>query len=339
MDFKKEEVCYLKNVYATLIKDEKNKTRLSGFSIKKIKAYAEIYEVEFPASYVEFLRMVGKENSFFLGTHYDLTVLPKLKKHAENMVLNFNPKMKLDDNDLVFWVGQGISFAFFKLDSGDNPSIYGYLEGQISNDFIEINKNLDGFLSEFINREHPFRKIEINKSLFPEFFGLLKEENIIQFRNDGIKYLTTIAKKLLEHKIDKIKIESYSYGEIKRVEKFLNIKFPKSYREYLLIFGENSSVLKTNKYGLYDILRMRELANQLLIGAKMKLSETDFIFWIDSPIQFAFFNLEDGDNPPVYGFTKSQASSHFIRISENLDEFLYKIFNEENPFKKIRVGP
>ena len=64
------------------------------------------------------------------------------------------------------------------------------------------------------------------------------------------------------------------------------------------------------------------------------LADDDFVFWMSQGCMFCFFNLEEGDNPPVYFYNES-GEDRFIKIADSVVEFLVnRLEMNKNIFKE-----
>ncbi|MCA6066948.1 SMI1/KNR4 family protein [Chryseobacterium sp. RG1] len=67
----------------------------------------------------------------------------------------------INNNIFVFSSHQGYTYAFFKLNEGDNPPIYGYQEGQIANNFPKLTNSLSEFLELYLeDGKDPFNNLD-----------------------------------------------------------------------------------------------------------------------------------------------------------------------------------
>ena len=116
-----------------------------------------------------------------------------------------------------------------------------------------------------------------------------------------LKYLKKLAENVT---IGKSTVRGVSEEEIRVVEEKFDIQFPKAYREFLLLAGEYCGALP-----LYDTASLEELAADWHQEI-MKETLEDFGTVIDKPFwlyaesngceQFAFFYLDEGDDPFIY---------------------------------------
>lgn len=115
-----------------------------------------------PKSYVEFLEFCGigmdrknmnprggfvGESMFYADVSGDYTNKDALLEQLEEDGRN---DLQITDNDFVFFCSQGYIFAFFKLDEGDNPPVYGYKEGYEGKSFPKLTDTLVEFYEKYL---------------------------------------------------------------------------------------------------------------------------------------------------------------------------------------------
>lgn len=143
-------------------------TIYKGCSEEEIDKITEIAGGSLPKCYLEFLSLMGKEmdrkeigmRGFLVGNAVFYEDLFDNKEGMLELLEEDNrTDLVLTDNDFVFYDSQGILQAFFKLDEGDNPPVYGYEEGYSGNSFPQIADSLSSFFERYI---------ESDKTLFKE---------------------------------------------------------------------------------------------------------------------------------------------------------------------------
>lgn len=126
--------------------------------------------------------------------------------------------------------------------------------------------------------------------------------------------------------------------QIDDIEKTINKKLPKCYKEFLENFGydmdrkdDNSmggfvgeSIFYDDVYGEYTI--KDALIDQLKDDGKEELlpqidNENVFVFASHQGYIFAFFKLNEGDNPLVYGYHEGQKRNFFPKLTDSLLDF------------------
>ena len=145
-------------------------TYVEGYNADEIISFFHTKVFDLPDSYLDFLLIMGKENFFLRGDFYSLKFLPLIKRTSIRKINKFHPDLSLKDNYFPFWANQGSYFAFFDLNEGNNPRIYGFVEGQMSKEFETVADDLSSFCTYFLKNENPFLKIKIDKKHYPELF-------------------------------------------------------------------------------------------------------------------------------------------------------------------------
>ncbi len=111
-----------------------------------------------PVAYMEFLRVMGgggegvidknnppEREPFMVGEDFYIDKLFDLKEWGKELLEENNAPFALKDDDFVFWMSQGVMFAYFNINEGYDPPVYFYSEG----DNAPAKKVSDSF-SEFI---------------------------------------------------------------------------------------------------------------------------------------------------------------------------------------------
>lgn len=110
-----------------------------------------------PTAYMEFLRVMGggdgvidknnppEREPFMVGEDFYIDMLFELKERGVELLKENNAPFELKDDDFVFWMSQGVMFAYFNINEGYDPPVYFYSEG----DNAPAKKVSDSF-SEFI---------------------------------------------------------------------------------------------------------------------------------------------------------------------------------------------
>ncbi len=110
-----------------------------------------------PTVYLEFLRVMGggqgvidndkppTRDGFMVGEDFYIDRMFDLKKRGEELLEENNAPFALKEDDFVFWMSQGVMFAFFNINEGYDPPVYFYSEGDPNG----VKKVSDSF-SEFI---------------------------------------------------------------------------------------------------------------------------------------------------------------------------------------------
>ena len=151
-----------------------------------------------------------------------------------------------------------------------------------------------------------------------------------------MKYLTKLIKKLDELEVIR---EGCSEEEISAVEKMAGDKLPKCYKEFLAEMGKDMDRKEDGKRGFlvgntvfYDDLININGEDGFLGFLKEDESDLEipnkaFVFYCSQGILYAFFKLDEGDDPPVYAYAKGFKGSEFPKISDSLSGF-YEMYLE-----------
>lgn len=145
---------------------------LIGCDEKEIEEVNIIANNKLPNCYIEFLEIMGNETKAdetqenwhynYPGFQGNTVFYPSIKwlnEALEEQLKEDGDILKLPDNAFVFYDSQGILNAFFKLDEGDNPPVYGYEEGFEGKSFPKIADSLSSFYTRYL---------EGDKTLFKE---------------------------------------------------------------------------------------------------------------------------------------------------------------------------
>lgn len=169
-----------------------------------------------------------------------------------------------------------------------------------------------------------------------------------------MKYLTKTVNKLNSNKVI---IKGCSLNEVKALETKINKKLPLCYREFLETMGKITDAINV-KSGLYDYTGFEGesifydnvygghtnkdgLIEQLEEDGKTDLlsqiNENVFVFFSSQGYIYAFFKLDEGDNPPVYGYHEGQDRNYFPKLTDTLLEFFEKYLEYgKSPFTALR---
>lgn len=101
-------------------------------------------------------------------------------------------------------------------------------------------------------------------------------------------------------------------------------KFPATYMQFLQTMGFSAGVYMRGSSVFYkEIEDWEDGAIELLEDNdnKLELPASAFVFWMHQGYQFAFFNLDDGDDPRVYYYTEVKADDGFVLTHQKLSDF------------------
>lgn len=106
-------------------------------------------------------------------------------------------------------------------------------------------------------------------------------------------------------------------------------KLPMAYVEFMDVMGNGTEngFMGGDSCFMDEIHDLKQGAIELLQENESEnvLNDEDFVFWMSQGCMFCFFNLKEGDNPPVYFYNES-GDDKFIKIADSLVEFLINRF-------------
>lgn len=159
---------YLNNI---IEKFNSRKVILTGCNDQEIQEVITSAGGFLPACYIEFLETMGKdvEENYNKPDYYEYgnfkgenifysTVI--ILNEDKNALLQEDNRGDLNhsSNDFIFFDSQGYLYAFFKLNEGDNPPVYGYQEGYKGMDFPKIADSLSEFYENYLEGKIEFPK-------------------------------------------------------------------------------------------------------------------------------------------------------------------------------------
>ena len=164
-----------------------------------------------------------------------------------------------------------------------------------------------------------------------------------------MNYLSKIKNKLLSKNV---KLKGCTQLQINKIEEIAGNKLPQCYIEFLEVMGiytnaDNSPDNEYNYTGFEgesmfyeDLFDNKEaLEEQLEEDSRtdLQLTDNDFVFFCHQGYIFAFFKLDEGDNPPVYGYQEGYKGETFPKLTDTLVEF-YELYLEfgKSPFGNLR---
>lgn len=111
------------------------------------------------------------------------------------------------------------------------------------------------------------------------------------------------------------------------IKKYGNL--PGAYLEFLKILGAgtNGNYLRGESCFVDELLYLNDWGRELLLEncSKHRLSDDDFVFLMSQGCMFCFFNLNEGDNPPVYFYTEIKPN-RIKKVSGTLSDFLWQFY-------------
>lgn len=109
---------------------------------------------------------------------------------------------------------------------------------------------------------------------------------------------------------------------------------PKAYLDFMRYAGNGYRLWKGSVYTINKIPELREAAEYLLYienQVPYKLSEDSFVFWMHQGYMFYFFNLNEGDDPPVYYYNECKHQDDFIKCYDSFTDFIMDPFITGKP--------
>ena len=117
-------------------------------------------------------------------------------------------------------------------------------------------------------------------------------------------------------------------------------KLPQAYLEFMSVMGNGTEggFMGGDSCYMNEIFDLQQGAIELLEEneSKLSLTDEDFVFWMSQGCSFCFFNLTEGENPPVYFFNED-GKDRYVRIASCFTEFLMNrlhIFDESFAYYK-----
>jgi hypothetical protein len=112
--------------------------------------------------------------------------------------------------------------------------------------------------------------------------------------------------------------------QTRELEDKYEIKLPPIFKEYLKKFGINDGGLSHGSEAtIFSLMKIRENAEKILNvgGAKYKLRNTDFVFFMHRGYAFLFLDTSLGDDSPIYMYHDAMKGEP-VKISENFIDHL-----------------
>lgn len=121
-------------------------------------------------------------------------------------------------------------------------------------------------------------------------------------------------------------LKACSEKDVAKIEEFFKIELPAFYKEFLLIMGKSAGqFMRGNSVFYNEIFDLREGSIELLSENDFKeLPENTFVFWMHQGYQFAFFYLDQGENPPIYFYYEGRTKDDFELVEKSFTDFLEK---------------
>ena len=119
---------------------------MSGCSKGEIRRIEEIYDFRLPEIYREFLLKMGRgAGDFYRGTDmFYGQEITEFNSYLREILEDDKSEFTLPGNAFVFAHHQGYIYYFFYVTEGENPAVYGYMEGDL------LPRKIDESFSEFL---------------------------------------------------------------------------------------------------------------------------------------------------------------------------------------------
>jgi len=105
---------------------------------------------------------------------------------------------------------------------------------------------------------------------------------------------------------------------------------PKEYLKFMRYAGNGIRFFKGSDHTVNDLPGLKEGAIELLQEneSEEELTDNSFVFYMHQGYQFYFFNLDEGDNPPVYFYHECENEDRFVKKYESFSAFLIDYYNK-----------
>jgi len=116
-----------------------------------------------------------------------------------------------------------------------------------------------------------------------------------------------------------------SRSDVKRIENYFEVRLPVVYKEFLYCMGRDADLFMKGSSAFYkEIFYLKEDLQSILDEYERSLPDNTFVFWAHQGYQFAFFYLDQGDNPAVYFYYEGRSLRDFEKKEDSLTDFLEK---------------
>ena len=110
-------------------------------------------------------------------------------------------------------------------------------------------------------------------------------------------------------------------------------KLPQAYLEFMSVMGNQTDhcFMVGESCFMNEIFDLKEGAMELLEENESKhtLTDDDFVFWMSQGYMFAFFKLNEGNNPPIYFYSEVK-EDQYVKIANSLTDF-YMSYLKNDP--------
>lgn len=120
------------------------------------------------------------------------------------------------------------------------------------------------------------------------------------------------------------RLRGCSLSQIEKIERHHGARLPLTYVEFLYAMGVRAGRFMEGSSMFYnEIFDLREGAIEVLAENNFKpLPDNAFVFYMHQGYQFAFFKMDEGDNPPVYYYSEGRPQDDFERTDDSFTAFL-----------------
>lgn len=106
----------------------------------------------------------------------------------------------------------------------------------------------------------------------------------------------------------KNRLKGCSVSEVNRLESYFNISLPLVYKDFLYAMGKDAGKFMLGSSAFYSVLfKLRQDCEEMLLDNGLTLPDNAFVFWTHQGYQFAFFKVDEGDNPPIYFYYEGRS--------------------------------
>ncbi|MES2353693.1 MAG: SMI1/KNR4 family protein [Pseudomonadota bacterium] len=116
-----------------------------------------------------------------------------------------------------------------------------------------------------------------------------------------------------------------SEREIVSVEADCGDRLPAQYRQFLARAGRGAELLFSGEDIFFpNLLSFNQRAIDILRtdGGRFVLPKDAFVFLIHREVQFLFFHLGTGDDPPIYSYSFEEGPNGFVKAYKSFSEFM-----------------
>lgn len=144
---------------------------------------------------------------------------------------------------------------------------------------------------------------------------MMKYSGNMEFRA-FFRYLSSQDESNEYHELDNDTIQHF-------VDSFHTISLPIQYIEFMRYAG-NGQFWRGSMYKFSEVHKLKEYAKELLSENDFPhtLKDNDFVFWMHGGYMFYFFNLDEGNDPPVYYYSECDDLSDFVKCSDSFTGFI-----------------